>query len=129
MSVMQPEEQYRAYWEAIQRRVCRTCLDQADDGTCGLTGRVCALELHLPEIVGALVGVRSDRMDDYVAAVEAQVCSRCSESAASGECRVRDQAECALYALLPLVVEAVEEVHGSLSPSAPTAAAGNGPEA
>jgi hypothetical protein len=125
MSMTQPDERYRAYSEAIQRRVCRTCLDQADDGTCGLTRRVCALERHLPEIVGALVAVHSDRMDDYVAAVEARVCSRCSEQA-SGECRLRNRAECALYSLLPLVVEAVEEVHGSLSASAPAAAAGTG---
>ena len=121
MSVMQPDERYRAYGDAIRKRVCRQCLDQADDGTCGLRGRVCALELHLPEIVRALVGVRSDRMDDYTAAVEEQVCSRCSAEAGSGDCRVRDRAECALYSLLPLVVEAVEEVHGSLLPSAPAA--------
>ena len=121
MSDVEPDERYRAYWEAIQGRVCRACLDQANDGTCGLTHRVCALELHLPALVDALVAVRSDRMDDYVAAVEAQVCSHCAEGAA-GECRLRARAECALHSFLPLVVEAVEEIHGSLLPPAPGAA-------
>lgn len=116
MSASQPDERYQAYREAIQRRVCGVCLDQADDGTCGLTHRVCALERHLPALVNALVAVRSDRMDEYVAAIEAQVCSQCPEQDACGQCRSRDDARCSLYSYLSLVVEAVEEVHGSLKP-------------
>jgi hypothetical protein len=112
---MQSGERYRAYAEAIRRRVCSVCLDQADDGSCGLSGRVCALERHLPALVDALAGIRSERMADYVAAIEAQVCGRCEQDP-SGACRVRDGAGCALYSYLSLVVEAVEDVHGSLAP-------------
>ena len=121
MSASQPDERYQAYWEAIQRRVCSVCLDQAADGSCGLTRRVCALERHLPALVSALVAIRSDRMDEYVAAIEAQVCSHCPEQDACGECRVRDDARCSLYSYLSLVVEAVEEIHGSLKPGQETA--------
>ena len=110
------DERYQAYWDAIRRHVCGVCLDQADDGSCGLTRRVCALEMHLPALVNALVSVRSDRMDEYVAAIEAQVCSHCPEQNAQGRCRLRDAACCALSSYLPLVVDAVEEVHGSLRP-------------
>jgi hypothetical protein len=116
MSATASDERYQAYWDAIRSRVCTVCLDQADDGSCGLTRRVCALERHLPKLVDALVSVRSDRMDDYVAAIEAQVCSGCPEQGGSGDCRLRDSARCALYSYLSLVLEAVEEVHGSLRP-------------
>jgi hypothetical protein len=117
MTATQPDERYRAYWEAIQRRVCSVCLDAADDGSCGLTRRVCALERHLPGLVNALVAVRSDRMDEYVAAIEAHVCSQCPEQDACGECRLRDDGRCSLYSYLSLVVDAVEEVHGTFKPT------------
>jgi len=65
-------ERYQAYWDAIQRRACAVCLDAADDATCGLPrGRTCALPTQLPTIVEAILDVSSDRMDDYVAAIEA----------------------------------------------------------
>ena len=120
MSSAQPER-YQAYLEAIQRRVCRVCLDQADDGSCGLTHRTCAVETHLPALVEALIAVQSDRMDEYVAAIEAQVCGPCSEHDPGGACRLRDRGECSLYSFLPLVVEAVEEVHAALSSPAESA--------
>jgi hypothetical protein len=116
MSASRPDDRYQAYWEAIQEHVCRVCLDQAADGSCGLTHRVCALDRHLPALAGAVVSVRSDRMDEYVAAIEAQVCPQCPEQDACGTCRVRDDARCSLYSYLSLVVEAVEGVHGSLQP-------------
>jgi hypothetical protein len=112
MNATVTDPRYQAYWDAIRRRVCNVCLDQADDGSCGLTRRVCALEKHLPALVSALVDVKSDRMDEYVAAIEAQVCSQCPDGT-GGECRLRDAGRCALYSYLALVVEAVEDVHGA----------------
>lgn len=86
-------EEYQAYWGAIQRRACALCLDAADDGSCGLPlGGTCALPAELPAIVEAILLVQSDRMDDYVKAIEAAVCAR------------------GLYTYLPLVVDAIEEV-------------------
>lgn len=104
-------EQYQAYWDAIQRRACAVCLDVANDGTCGLPiGRTCALPANLPTIVTAILGVASDRMDDYVTAIERAVCAQCAEQEVDGSCRLRDRAECGLYTYLPLVVDAIEEV-------------------
>jgi hypothetical protein len=104
-------EQYQTYWDAIQRRVCAVCLDAADEGTCGLPiGRTCALPAQLPVIVTAILGVTSDRMDDYVTAIERAVCAQCAEQDAGGDCCLRDRAECGLYTYLPLVVDAIEEV-------------------
>jgi hypothetical protein len=113
------DPRYQSYWDAIRRRVCGVCLDAADDGSCGLTRRVCALEKHLPALVGALVAVKSDRMDEYVAAIEAQVCGHCPDQDAHGQCRLRDAGRCALHAYLSLVVEAVEDVAGPLDTERP----------
>jgi hypothetical protein len=105
---------YQAYWEAIQRLVCGVCLDQADDGSCGLTRRACALQTHLPRLAEVLSRVRSTRMDEYEAAVRAEICAHCSQQDAEGRCALREQAECALFTYLPLVLEAVEGVNERL---------------
>ena len=99
-----------AYWNSIRARACAACLDAADDGSCGLRSRLCALAAQLPLIVRAIASVQSDRMDEYVQAIEDQVCRRCHEQDAQGRCRLRDRGECALYTYLPLVVDAIEEV-------------------
>ncbi|PYQ46702.1 MAG: hypothetical protein DMF78_25745 [Acidobacteria bacterium] len=104
-------EQYLVYWNAIQRRACAVCLDAADDGTCGLPrGRTCALPAQLPAIIEAILLVKSDRMDDYVSAIEAAVCARCPEQDDHGRCGLRNSGACGLYVYLPLVVDAIEEV-------------------
>ena len=109
------DERYRMYMEAIGRRVCSVCLDRRDDGSCGLTHRTCAIEAHLPDLVEAVTRVESDRMDEYIAAVEAQVCGRCEKKAGLG-CRFQELGECALDTYLYLVVEAIEEVRGRTRP-------------
>lgn len=118
MTDVPKDELYRAYWDAIRRRVCSVCLDQRDDGSCGLTGRVCAIDRHLPKVVQAIVAIDSNQMDPYVAAIEAQVCARCSQQDAQGHCSLREQGECALYTYLFLVVDAIQEVReaAGLSP-------------
>ena len=104
-----------AYWTAIRAKACAACLDVADDGSCGLRNRLCSIAAHLPLIMRAIASVQSDRMDEYVAAIEDQVCRRCHEQDAQGRCRLRDRGECALYAYLPLVVDAIEEVKAAES--------------
>jgi hypothetical protein len=104
-------EEYRLYWDAIQRRACAACLDAADDGSCGLpAGRTCALPAQLPAVVDAILLVHSDRMDDYVAAIEAAVCASCSEQDDHGRCGLRQEGACGLYTYLPLIVDAIEDV-------------------
>jgi len=105
------EARYQAYWDAIQARVCAVCLDEADDGSCGLKHRTCALQAHLPRVAEVLARVQSTHMEDYEAAVRAEICSGCAEQAPDGTCAVRGHAACALYAYLPLVLEAIEDVN------------------
>jgi hypothetical protein len=109
------DERYRAYWDAIRRRVCDVCLDQRDDGSCRLgRARICALEDHLPALVQAIAEVDSSRMEDYEQVIRAQVCAACRNQETDGSCEVRQAGECALWTYLPLVVDAVEEVRGTL---------------
>ena len=111
-----PAEEYQLYWDAIQQRACAVCLDAADDGSCGLPpGRTCALPAQLPTIVETIVAVRSDRMDEYVAAIESAVCARCPDQDAHGHCGRREGGTCGLYLYLPLIVDAIEEVKSGLA--------------
>ena len=100
---------YQTFLAAIQQRVCSVCMDQRDDGSCGLHGRVCAIEKHLPAVVAALSAIDSDRMDDYVMALESQVCGQCEQDTA-GRCALREKGDCALNAYLSLVVDAIQDV-------------------
>jgi hypothetical protein len=86
------------------------CLDQRDDGSCGLTHRICAIERHLPRLAEVLSKIQSNRMDEYEAAVRAEICSTCPQQDAGGHCALREEADCALFAYLPLVLEAIESV-------------------
>ncbi len=105
------EDEYRAYRDAIRRRVCAICLDGADDGRCGLADpRACAIDEHLPRLVEAILDVGKQRGDAYAAAVEARVCSHCSHRDALGLCHLRRDGRCTVSVYLPLVVEAIEEV-------------------
>ena len=105
------EDGYRAYREAIRRRVCAICLDGQDDGSCGLVGQAaCAIDELLPRLVEAILDVRRRRDDAYAAAVEARVCSHCSLRDELGLCALRRDGRCALSVYLPLLVEAVVEV-------------------
>ncbi len=99
------------YMDAIRRRVCGVCLDGRDDRSCGLTGRTCAVEDHLPSLVRALSSVQSPRLDDYAAAIREQVCSTCRCQDQRGRCELRYHGDCALDAYLSLVLDAVEEVN------------------
>ena len=108
------QEAHRKFWEVLRRRVCSVCLDGADDGSCGLAGgQTCVIERDLPRLVETVLAVRSGRMDEYVAAVEAQICGRCADQDARGLCRSRQKGECALSTYLPLIVDAIEEVTGA----------------
>jgi hypothetical protein len=103
----------QAYWDAIRSHVCSVCLDQGDDGGCGLRGRMCAIEAHLPRLVQILSSIDSPRMDEYVTAVEKEICGTCEHQDAAGLCGLRKAGECALYTYLPLVVDAIEDVRGT----------------
>lgn len=106
---MKDRKPYQTYIDALRRQVCAVCLDGRGDGSCGLTRRRCALDAHLPRVLEAIADVKSNRMHDYVEAIESEVCSSCDQLGHDGGCRLRSLGECALATYLSLVVDAVEE--------------------
>ena len=104
-------ERMEAYREALKRRVCDVCLEQKDNGECGLEDdRLCALDLHLDYIVQAVRSVKSDRIADYAQAISNTACFNCPNQDEAGHCDFRSNWECALDSFAYLVVEAIEEV-------------------
>jgi hypothetical protein len=57
-----------------------------------------------------LSGIDSPRMDEYDAAVRAEICPACPQQDAQGACAVREASDCALLTYLPLVLDAIESV-------------------
>lgn len=98
-------------WEAVQHTTCAVCMDRTDDGRCRLPARgaECALRSFFPAVFEIARRVRGETMEPYVDAVEDCICGGCREHAASGACARRGRGECALFAYLPLTVEAVED--------------------
>lgn len=98
-------------WEAVARTTCAACLDPGDDGQPRVPARGadCPLRTYFPVVMDVVRRIHSDAMDAYVTALESDVCQRCRELGAGGRCARRDRGECALYAYLPLTVEAIEK--------------------
>jgi hypothetical protein len=98
-------------WEAVERTTCAACLDRGDDGRCRVPARGadCPLRSFFTLAIDVVQRVHSNAMDPYVAALESDVCQTCGELGPGGTCTRRDRGECALYAYLPLTVEAIEE--------------------
>jgi hypothetical protein len=118
MSEARVEDPYRAYREAVRRKVCAVCLDGTDDGGCGLAALPrCALEDLLPRLVDAIRDVRVRHHDAFAAAVEARVCGHCEHRDGFGLCRLRRDGRCAVAVYLPLIVEAIDEVDTAPGPA------------
>jgi hypothetical protein len=107
--VREPDE--ARCWEAVERTTCAVCLDRDDGGQCHVPGRGadCPLRSFFTVAIDVVRRVHSDAMGPYVAALESDVCGSCGERGSGGECARRDRGECALYAYLPLTVDAIEE--------------------
>ena len=99
--------------EALRDKICRVCVDRSPVGICDREAEQdCALFSSLPEIVQAISGVRSDRIDDYVDAIRRTVCEECVHQTSDGVCKVRDEVRCVLDRYLVLIVQTIEEVQG-----------------
>ena len=99
--------------EALRTRICSVCVDRNLAGICHLEEeQQCALFDSFPQIVQAVSNVRSDLIEDYVAAIRKSVCAGCAHQHADGFCRVRGEVRCVLDRYLVLIVQTIEEVQG-----------------
>jgi hypothetical protein len=100
-----------AYWSAIQKRVCRKCIDGDGTGNCRLPAdETCPLKLHLAEIVTTVANAKANSYSAYVNSLRRNVCILCDWQSPEGTCQRRADLECALDRYHPLVVDIIEYV-------------------
>jgi hypothetical protein len=93
------------YLDELREHVCRRCIARRAGGPpCGLLGVGCGVEQHLPELVEICETVHSELIDPYIERLEAKICATCNLR--HGPC-----CPCPLSYLLPLAVEAIEQVN------------------
>ncbi len=98
------EADTQEYLDEIRQEVCSHCVERPPGGPpCTPLGKVCGVELHLPELVAAVREVHSDWMEPYVDSTRQNVCQGCAHLHES--C-----CPCPMDTLSLLVVEAVEAV-------------------
>jgi hypothetical protein len=99
------------YLAEIRKQVCSRCVERPPGGPpCAPLGKVCGIELHLPEIVQAIREVRSDWLEDYLENDRAKVCAKCPHLHGA-------MCPCPMDYLAELLVEAVEEVDQRYAPA------------
>lgn len=107
------------YWEVLQQRICRKCIDGDGRGNCRLPAdEVCSVKKFLPEIVATIVNVKSNSYEAYVNSLRRNVCILCDYQREDGTCGRRNQLECALDRYFPLVIEVVESMKAELESAA-----------
>ena len=98
------------YWAALQQKICAKCVDGDGSGACLIApGRDCALKTHFPRIIETVNSVFSSSVEPYVELLRKNVCTVCTDRSPEGECRLRNETECALDRYFPLIVQVIEE--------------------
>jgi len=92
------------YQAEIRKEVCSRCVERPPGGPpCAPQGKVCGIEMHLPEIITAIQEERSDSIVPYLEHNRATVCEHCAFHHAS-------MCPCPMDYLAVLLVGAVEAV-------------------
>jgi hypothetical protein len=98
------EADLQEYLDEIRREVCSRCVEQPLGGPpCTPQGKVCGVELHLPQLVAAVREVHSDGMAPYLDSTRQKVCQSCPYLH-------HDCCPCPMDTLAVLVVQAIEAV-------------------
>lgn len=93
----------------IHETICRACIYEKADGSCGLQRMPCPIISKLDEIIQIVQYTRSNQIDPYVDKLRSVVCSECQMQDAQGNCRLRAHADCALDDYFVLLVDLVEQ--------------------
>jgi hypothetical protein len=101
---MLSEAELTEYLAEIRKQVCSRCIERPPGGPpCAPLGKVCGIELHLPQIITAIREVKSNWLEDYLENDRAKVCAFCPHLHSS-------ICPCPMDYLGALLVEAVETV-------------------
>jgi hypothetical protein len=92
------------YLDEIRAQVCARCVERPPGGSpCKPLGRLCGMELHLPEYLKAIREVESNSIGPYLDNIRVRICPGCAV-------RGSERCPCPLDYLAVLVVQAVETV-------------------
>jgi hypothetical protein len=92
------------YLAEIRREVCSHCVEKPPGGPpCAPLGKVCGIELHLPQLIESIHKVHSPFIGPYLDHNRAEVCSKCAFLHSS-------VCPCPMDYLAVLLAEAVETV-------------------
>ncbi len=109
-------ENLTGYWDAVQSTVCTHCIDSDGNGNCRVDAEEgCALMVHFPAVVEAILSTESDSLGPYMKALRERVCTICEGQGSDGVCRNRNAIACGLDRHVPMVVDAIESVTPFLS--------------
>ena len=93
----------------LRERVCRVCVWQLADGSCGLPkDRKCPVFHNLDRLIEIVDARDADLIDVYVNGVRELICANCTLGSAE-HCVRRDHLECALDLYLSLAIEVIED--------------------
>ncbi|MFO0967622.1 MAG: hypothetical protein U0793_18840 [Gemmataceae bacterium] len=72
-------EEYAEELRLIRDQVCSRCIERPPGGPpCAPLGKVCGIELHLPELVQAIRAGDSPFIADYLVRNRDKICSHCA---------------------------------------------------
>src|SRR5262245_23451780 len=92
------------YLTAIRDYVCSRCVERPPGGPpCLPLGKVCGIELHLPELLDSIHRCNSVSIDPYLEETHKCVCANCVHLHS-------EHCPCPMDKLAVLLVEAVDEV-------------------
>lgn len=99
------------YREALTRHVHSICWNRNLDSQSMInTEADCRIERLLPNLVALAKLVGPGDYATFESALPSTICVTCGNQDMSGDCRVREEAECCLYRYLPLVYDAIHSV-------------------
>ena len=92
------------YLDAIREHVCSRCVERPPGGPpCTPLGKICGIELHLPELLAAIKKVDSPLIAPYLERTHDEVCARCIHRGGAA-------CPCPMDTLMVRLVDAVEAV-------------------
>jgi hypothetical protein len=76
---MLSESERDEYLAEIREQVCSRCVERPADGPpCEPLGKLCGIEMHLPEIIDSVHHVRSNSVIPYLEMNRNRICERCA---------------------------------------------------
>ena len=101
---MDASNEFDEHVAALRAEVCSHCIERAPGSPpCGISGKGCGIEEHVPKLAAICRSTDSALMDPYIEKLHEEICA---------QCKYRDtpSCPCPLNYLLQLAVEAVEKV-------------------